>query len=249
MRRGYSRHGSCSSGTTTPEYRAWLNMIQRCTNPKNVSYKMYGGRGVGICQSWRSSFAAFLADVGDRPTPQHTLDIVDVSGNYEPGNVCWAMTRHGAARKGRYTPEYRSWRNMHSRCLNPAVRSYADYGKRGISICERWGSFDNFLADMGTRPPGCTLDRIDNDGNYEPGNCRWATLSEQASNRRRRRVFLNGKLITTIEACKVLRLNSSTIYGRLSHGWPVWLALMAPTANFYDRPSRTKKSQREATNH
>lgn len=80
---------------------------------------------------------------------------------------------------------YKSWNGMVRRCTNPRHRSYAYYGGRGISICERWlNSFENFLADMGIRPDHLTLDRIDNDGNYEPGNCRWATKSQQVRNRR-----------------------------------------------------------------
>lgn len=73
---------------------------------------------------------------------------------------------------------------MVQRCTNPNCRRFADWGGRGITVCERWESFENFLADMGERPEGMTLDRRDNDGDYEPGNCRWATPKEQRANQR-----------------------------------------------------------------
>jgi hypothetical protein len=89
-------------------------------------------------------------------------------------------TTHGMSK----SREYRTWRAMRDRCLNPNSHAYEWYGGRGISICDDWLSFVALLADMGSRPPGCSIDRINNDGNYEPGNCQWAPPSVQARNRR-----------------------------------------------------------------
>lgn len=93
--------------------------------------------------------------------------------------------QHGHNRTARRSPTYQSWVGMLTRCTNPNSTKYQDYGGRGIAVCERWLTFDNFLADMGERPVGKTIDRMNNDGNYEPGNCRWATDAEQRANKRR----------------------------------------------------------------
>lgn len=95
---------------------------------------------------------------------------------------CW---HHGHRRCGTGSPTYYSWSSMRRRCLNLEDSAYAAYGGRGITICERWDIFENFLVDMGERPRGTSIDRIDNDGDYEPGNCQWATSAQQNQNQRR----------------------------------------------------------------
>lgn len=101
-----------------------------------------------------------------------------------PRKRCESL-KHGEARCGKKTREYRIWKGLRNRCNNHNNKNYIDYGGRGITACERWDDYANFLADMGRCPsPAHSIDRIDNERGYEPGNCRWATKSEQSQNRR-----------------------------------------------------------------
>lgn len=94
--------------------------------------------------------------------------------------------RHGMSSH----PLYAVWEQMRQRCNDPNAHNYRWYGGRGIKVCRRWDNFANFVADMGERPPGLEIDRIDNNGGYEPGNCKWATRLEQLANRRKQGVLL-----------------------------------------------------------
>lgn len=93
--------------------------------------------------------------------------------------------RHGFARRGYKNPEYQAWVDMHQRCYNPKCAGFKNYGARGILVCDRWEDFGNFIHDMGRRPTGLSLERVDNSKGYSPDNCKWATKFEQCNNTRR----------------------------------------------------------------
>lgn len=139
-----------------------------------------------------------------------------------------AVTKHGHA--AIRTPTYRSWQQMVQRCTNPNNTHYADYGGRGISICNHWRKFENFLADMGERPEGKTLDRHpNNDGNYEPGNCRWATRSEQARNTRVTILLeYEGQIKSIWSWAEENGMKCATLRLRLKRGWTASDALNRP---------------------
>ncbi|MGZ8172977.1 MAG: hypothetical protein ACXWT8_07125 [Methylobacter sp.] len=146
------------------------------------------------------------------------------------------QTKHGMYG----TPTYNSWAGVIQRCNNENSISYKRYGGRGIFVCERWMSFENFFEDMGERPEGMTLDRKDNDGNYESENCRWATRKEQANNTRRNRfVNLNGKSVSIKEAAKIRGIRVGLIYERVNAGLSVDDALNKPV----DERFRNNKDQ------
>lgn len=135
-----------------------------------------------------------------------------------------------AAKKGRAkvthgmtgTPAYRSWVGMRQRCENPRNPKFALYGGRGIAVCDRWQSFEAFISDMGDPPPGASIDRVNVDGNYEPGNCRWASQVEQQNNRRDNvLIHLDGTPKTMAQYARDHGLSADKIQWRLKHGWPV----------------------------
>lgn len=131
----------------------------------------------------------------------------------------------------KYTPEYRVWTSLIHRCRRPQNRAYRNYGGRGIRVCDRWAnSFEAFIEDVGCRPsPTHSIDRIDNEGHYEPGNVRWATREEQATNRRTNLYLeLNGERKTLSQWSRVCGINRVVIKQRLDSGWTLERALHTP---------------------
>lgn len=150
------------------------------------------------------------------------------------------MRTHGKTRingwRSAVQPTYLSWQKMKSRCLNPNAREYPRYGGRGISVCERWSnSYEAFEADMGPRPAGMQLDRIDNDGNYEPGNCRWVTKQANARNRSSNVLLtVDGVTRTATEWGEITGLGE-TVLSRIGRGWDAERAVKTPLDNRYGR--------------
>ena len=141
-----------------------------------------------------------------------------------------AKRTHGHASDYKRTPEYTAWTGLRRRCEDTSFREYYNYGGRGITYCERWKSFENFLADMGPRPsPKHTVDRIDNNGNYEPSNCRWSTWAEQARNKRSIHLIeFQGETKCIADWVIETGINRNTLVKRLRSGWSPERALTIP---------------------
>lgn len=146
----------------------------------------------------------------------------------EKKGVAQSCQRCGAIRHG-YTksPEHRAWINMHDRCRRPENHAYARYGGRGISVCDRWKSFENFIADMGHRPTAAhSLDRIDNNGNYCPENCRWTTqITQNRNNSGNKVIEHNGESMSISEWAEKTGIPRGAIYMRLRAKWSIGDAL------------------------
>ena len=128
--------------------------------------------------------------------------------------------KHGHAKAHKFSPTYQSWAGMIQRCTNPKRFSFKHYGGRGIRVCEKWMTFSHFLADMGERPIGMTISRINNNGNYEPGNCCWETVKGQSRNRRSTKILtINGVTGCVKDLCIHFGLKYKRTLARLRRGF------------------------------
>lgn len=145
-----------------------------------------------------------------------------------------------------YSPEHKAWSAMNARCSNPKDARYPRYGGRGIVVCKRWRlSFEAFFSDMGERPDGCSLDRIDNDGDYKPSNCRWATRRQQNRNySRNRRLTWRRRTLSMQEWSDVTGLPYSTIEGRVRLGWSVDRVLSMPRQAGWEDAAKCGKDRK-----
>lgn len=186
--------------------------------------------GIGLAQNKGSTRRGhFRCDCGE----DRVLPLSSVRSGRTRSCGCFRLERsrrkgknatHGECHK---TGEHRSWQAMRARCLNPAHQAFHNYGGRGITVCARWESYEDFLTDMGRRPTKRhTLDRIDNDQGYEPGNCRWATKKEQLRNTRfNRMVEFRGETMCMTELAERFGRSHQMVNFRLKNGWSLEDAL------------------------
>lgn len=193
----------------------FVSSDQRFGEVVTISISRVRGRNFWLCR----------CDCGKITTIREDHLYAGVSQSCGCKNSRLAMVRnrkHGHCRRVvPKTSEYHTWASMIGRCTRPSDPVYFRYGGRGIRVCKRWMAFENFIADMGVKPsPDLTIERDDNDGNYEPENCRWATRKEQCNNRRTSHFIEHGsRRLTAAQWGEETGIDSMTLLARLRRGW------------------------------
>lgn len=207
--------------------------------PKDLTGKRFGSLTVMSRDPNRKSYWLCQCDCGQETSVfhsnlqrEHTRSCGCLGSRQTIGN---RVRKHGMTR----APEYKPWKSILQRCLNPRDAAFKDYGGRGITVCESWQhSFESFYADMGPRPtPEHSIDRIDNNLGYGPSNCRWSTQTEQCNNKRNNRIVeYLGEQMTLTEASIRAGLRPGTVIMRVHTGWTVERALTTPIRKHRDYP-------------
>lgn len=147
-------------------------------------------------------------------------------------------TKHGYSSN----PLTKVWRDMNRRCFNPKHKRFKDWGGRGITVCEEWRNLETFIkwAKESGYKPGLLLDRIDNDSNYEPSNCRWITMKEQGNNRRNNKLITyRGKTMTQVQWAELINIDPVTLSCRLKRGWSIERSIETPLQTQYSRKAKS----------
>lgn len=190
---------------------------------KRVGTSKKGGNAIWLCECSCGQQAVIQA-------PDLKNNHTQSCGCLQKQITSRRSTKHGQTKNKKMSLTYRSWQGMKTRCLNKNDPTYSNYGGRGISICDRWLKFENFFEDMGERPPGYELDRIDNNGNYCKLNCRWVTSKINNRNRRNNHLITHEyKTMCLSEWAERYDIDPDTLGARLHKlNWPIKKALTAP---------------------
>lgn len=233
-------HGKKHGGYNSKLYSVWQALHQKCNNPNNPHYSSFGGRGIKVCTEW-DNFVNFQkwAELNDYREGL-LIDRKDLNGSYTPSNCMFTSKKEHSATKnspiiskrGSENPAYKHgkyntrlhniWDTMKQRCTNINRKDFENYGGRGIKVCDEWLDFNNFYnwAMNNGYEEGLTIERKDFDGNYEPINCEWVTLQQQARNKRQNHfVTINGETKTIAEWSEISGIPPKTLRYRIVNGW------------------------------
>lgn len=210
---------------------------KRCNRLVALSVNSEKPRMINGRQCGYSYYLLWRCDCGK----EKVIEVKDVISGHTKSCGCLAIetivarsTIHGQARREKISPTFITWVSMNDRCYVKTSSSYKKYGAKGITVCDRWrgkGAFQNFLQDMGERPQGMTIDRIDGSKGYTPDNCRWATPLEQANNQKSNvKVEIHGKKMNVSQAMRHYGVytKSGVYYTRLKRGWSVERTFTTP---------------------